>query len=339
MSNSSWGRQVDKNTLLGKKELGKVNQTNNLGDKSTSKLKAFRLEGGVVSATLRTIDPKLLAKQTEIHPLNPRNQDALNDVSVKSTLESIRRNGIDTDCLGIWSDDESKILVIEGSVRRYCAIQTAQAYPIWVLPANSATNKDIRRLIADASDKKPHSLRERGEAYWKEAQELSDNLNTMTNEKLSDLLGVGRETLRKALQAFKIDIRLLKVMPDYEGVPNGIYPKLAKIEKHLAKNDVNIDSFIQEVDLSHEVKVAKSENSISDIQQCILSVMEHLAFKAKPKKKMDWQTNDLVKFDQKNKFARKSISASGENIRFEFGRINSELIDDIEELIKLRLSQ
>lgn len=339
MSSSSWGRQVDKNTLLGKKEIGKVNQANNLGGKSVSKSKTFRFEGGVFTATLREITPKSLKKETEIHPLNPRNQDALNEHSVKSTLESISKNGIDTDCLGIWSDDESKILVIEGSVRRYCAMKTEQVYPIWVLPAKSATNKDIRRLIADASDKKPHSLRERGEAYWKEALELSDNVNMMTNEELSELLDVGRETLRKALQAFNIDMRLLKIMPDYEGVPNNIYPKLAKIEKHLAKNNIDIDIFVKNVNLNQEVELARTKTGISNIQQCILSVMENIAFESKLKKNNNWQTSDLVKFDKKNKFARKSISPNGENIRFEFGRINIDLINDIEEMVKKRLSK
>ncbi|EGU47178.1 ParB [Vibrio ichthyoenteri ATCC 700023] len=337
MNKNSWGRQVDKNTLLGKKEIGKVNQTNNLGSKISSKPKTFRLEGGVVPASLRVINSENILLETEIHPLNPRNQDALDDISVKNTLESISKNGIDTDCLGIWSDDESKILIIEGSVRRYCAIKTEQCYPIWVLPAKSATNKDIRRLIADASDKKKHSLRERGEAYWKEALELTDKIDSMTNEELSELLSVGRETLRKALQAFHIDMRLLKILPDYEGVQNAIYPKLAKIEKHLKKNSVSIDLFIQEVESSPELNNIKEMENTVDIQQQILTVMEALAFKARLKKTSKWHTNDLVQFEQKNKFARKSISANGESVRFEFGRINSDLIEDIEELIMRKL--
>ncbi|EIO4563328.1 hypothetical protein LQM11_003954 [Vibrio parahaemolyticus] len=339
MSTSSWGRQVDKDTLLGKKNYGQVSQSNKLGTKLPlkPKNKIFRLESGSVTATFREIEPNDILNQTKIHPLNPRNQDALDDSAVESTLESIRKNGIDTDCLGIWSDDESSILIIEGSVRRYCAIKSKQSYPIWILPAKSATNKDIRRLIADASDKKPHSLRERGEAYWKEALELSDDAENMTNEQLSQLLSVGRETLRKALQAFHVDIRLLKIMPNYEGVANNFYPKLAKIEKQLLKKNVQLDEFINEIATSDNVKNAITLSNKTESQQIILSEMERVAYDSTPKK-IVWKTDDIVKFEQKNKFARKSISPNGESVRFELGRIDRKLIENIELIIKKHLS-
>ncbi len=339
MTTNSWGRQVDKDALLGKKVLGQVNQTNKLGTKPQSKTKnkVFRLEHGTVTATFMEIDFNDILNQTQIHPLNPRNQDALDDSSVESTLESIRKNGIDTECLGIWSDNEKTILIIEGSVRRYCAIKSKKSYPIWVLPAKSATNKDVRRLIADASDKKPHSLRERGEAYWKEALELSDDAENMTNEQLSQLLSVGRETLRKALQAFHVDIRLLKIMPDYEGVANSFYPKLAKIEKQLVKDNTSIDEFIGKIKSSDNVKNALGQFSKSEIQQIILSEMESVAYNAAPRKNT-WRTNDIVKFEQKNKFARKSTSSNGESIRFELGRVDNKLIETIESIIKQHLS-
>ncbi|EED5437670.1 peptide transporter, partial [Salmonella enterica subsp. enterica serovar Derby] len=48
---------------------------------------------------------------------------------------------------------------------------------------------------------------------------------------------------------------------------------------------------------------------------------------------------ELATFTNKDKYARISKSSSGRKIRFEFNRMNRELIDEIEKFIKSKLSE
>ncbi|ROX08730.1 peptide transporter, partial [Escherichia coli] len=52
-----------------------------------------------------------------------------------------------------------------------------------------------------------------------------------------------------------------------------------------------------------------------------------------------WDIRELATFTNKVKYARISKSSSGRKIRFEFNRMNRELIDEIEKFIKSKLSE
>ncbi|QFT40023.1 MULTISPECIES: ParB family protein [unclassified Vibrio] len=334
---SGFGSVVSKHDLLGKQNKGQQTQGNGLSLGVKRESKEFKLESGVVNAIRMVISADEVDTKTKSHPLNPRNQEALNAVSVGSTLNSVRENGIDTDCLGIWSDDKKTILVIEGSVRRFCAITASKDYPIWVLPANSASNKDIRRLVADAGDKKPHSWRERGKAYWSEAEELGKDPSTLKVDELAALLGVGRETMRKCIQAFKIDIRLLSLIPDYEGVPTSFYGKLAKVEKELARNFMNLGEFCKKI--SKQLDSASSMDVVAAQEYVMEKILAELTKEIGGSNGAGWETIDVVKFDSKDKHVRKSVSPNGRTVKFELSRIDTSIIDDIEQLLKDRLGK
>lgn len=331
-----YDRNTTKSQLLGKSGKGQLNQSNKFSSIQKRETKEFKLENGVFQATRHVIDANEVKSKTCVHRLNPRNQQALNDESVEGTLRSIRENGIDTDCLGIWSEGNTKIEIIEGSVRRYCAIESNRSYPVWVLPADCATNKDIRRLVIEASDKKPHSLRERGEAYWNEVKELTEDVDGLTNNDIAELISVGKETVRKAIQAFKLDINLLKVFPDYEGIPNTFYGKLARIEKLLAKKKVNTQEFLERV-LQDSAILTSKELPKDERQAVIMGVMEKYELKLKGAA-TGWVTTELVSFESKNKHARKQVSGDGNSVKFELSRVDKSLIADIENLIKERLA-
>ncbi|MFA0098627.1 hypothetical protein AB4406_26580, partial [Vibrio splendidus] len=131
--------------------------------------------------------------------------------------------------MGIWSEDQKTILVLEGSVRRYCAIECEKSYPIKVLPYDCASSKELRELIEDISNKKRHSLRERGLAYKKALIEQGFNPDEMKINEVADALCVGRETIRKCLQASDINAELIEIFPDYEGIPSSFYARIAKV--------------------------------------------------------------------------------------------------------------
>lgn len=335
---NNWDRKVSKKQLLGKSSLGHVSQGNKLSTQNVNKTKNYNFEGGVVSASHRIIDATDVQFKTDIHPLNPRNQRALNVTSVAETLASIKANGIDTDCIGIWSDDNKEILVIEGSVRRFCAIETNNDYPIWVLPAGSASNNDIRRLISDADSKKPHSLREKGASYIKEALELDNEAESLTIDELAKLIGIGRETVRKAMQAYKLNSLLLEAIPDYEGVSNSIYPELAKVEKAINKTQLDMNVFVKQVKDNAGYQQALEIESIGEAQKRVLDVIQTLSKKTSnktPVKKAE--TIELASYSDRFKSAILKVSPNGRKHTFEFSRIEKSVVDEIENFIREKL--
>ncbi|MCL9783341.1 hypothetical protein M9194_18070 [Vibrio sp. S4M6] len=332
--NSKYSRATGKEAFLGKASKGHLQQGNNLQVSTKREVKEYKLESGIYKAVRHVIAPDDIETKTRSHTLNPRNQEALNYDAASSIIESIREKGIDTDCLGIWSSDNQTILVIEGSLRRYCAIETKQPYPIWVLPSDSASSSDIRSLIRDAHSLKPHSLRERGQSMMVEASEHGVEPTTLTINELASLLSIGRETVRKAIQALKVDEELLHIFPDYEGIPNSFYAKLAKVEKALKKFGSNIQSFKDSILTDKEIKSC-SQLDKSERQELVMTVMERqvLALKGAGSAKSE-TVEDIVHFSSKDKHIRKRVSASGKNIKFEFSRMDKALIDKVESLIR-----
>ncbi len=295
--------------------------------------KTYNLSKGEVKAQRIVIAHEQIEAKTKKHPLNPRNQKALNERSLSKTLNSIRSKGVEDDCLGIWENAERKtILIIKGSSRRWCAIKAGADYPVWVLPADSASNDDIRQLIANDDLQRPHSFRERGESYVEQLKERGLDHQTMTNDEIAAELGVGRETMRKCMQAYKLDRRLLELIPDYEAVNQGIYRKLAKVEKAIAKDSAkSIPSVVSAVSLA---LVGIENLDTSEAQERAMCEIEKAVYGEDVDADSGWSVTELATFTSKHKKARKLVSSDGRNIKFELNRQEPELIEAVEKLIK-----
>lgn len=295
--------------------------------------KSFKLSSGEVKAQRIVIAPDQIEEKTKKHPINPRNDKAFNERSLAKTLQSIREKGIEDDCLGIWSDNErTTILIIKGSSRRWCAIKAGVEYPVWVLPASSATNDDIRQLIANDELQRPHSFRERGEAYIQQLKERGLEPDSMKIDDMAAELGVGRETMRKCIQAYKVNNRLLELIPDYEAVKQGVYSKLAKIEKAIDKDSrKTIASVVSSVTLA---LVGIDKLDTEEAQEKALAEIEKAVYGNDLDSESGWSVTELATFDSKLKKARKLVSADGRNVKFELNRQDPDLIKAVENLIK-----
>nr|QTX13920.1 Chromosome (plasmid) partitioning protein ParB [Klebsiella pneumoniae] len=71
-------------------------------------------------ATLSSPAQKLLIK-TLVHELNPRNQEAVDDLSTREILPLIKENGVTTEAIAVYRDGQ--FYLIEGSRRRFCCIK------------------------------------------------------------------------------------------------------------------------------------------------------------------------------------------------------------------------
>ncbi|WP_426575365.1 ParB family protein (plasmid) [Xenorhabdus stockiae] len=298
--------------------------------KAVSKLKRlFTLsDGRKVEAEHIVIIADQVESLTTVHEMNPRNQNALDDHAVRDILEQIRIRGVDTEGIAIKRDN--KFALIEGSRRRYCCLKVKADFPLWVLP-DDLTTEDINALINASQSSKKFSFREVGKQY----QEKMKSLGFNTNEELGQYLGVSVESVRKRIQAALIDEKFISIFPDSEGIPNSFYSRIAKIQRLAEKHKLNFDK------LCAEVTVETKIDDVSDIERKQRSIMDDLTVALElmtsnnPVK--GWETTDLISFDNKDKYARVSRSANGRKVKFEFNRVNSHLLEEIEQLIIERL--
>lgn len=302
-----------------------------LKNNSTNK-RIFTFQGGrKIDAEHVIVPGVLVASKTCVHELNPRNQEALDENSMLDIYQQIKERGIDTEGIAVKRNDI--YYLIEGSRRRYCCIQLNVDLPLWVLP-DDLSNEDIFALIRAAQSSRKFSYREVGLQYL----ELMADNNFTKNEQLAQYLNISTESVRKRIQAAQIDSRLILLFPDREGIPNNFYGRLAKIQSKARKELVDIN------ELCNNFIKNKKINSRGDIQQVQRDILDNLSntlnlLVDSDNPKSAWDTSELITFDNKDQYARVSRNGNGRKVRFEFNRLSQGVIDDIERLIKLKLSK
>ncbi|MET4862717.1 ParB family protein [Morganella morganii] len=288
-------------------------------------------DGRKVDAEHIVVPGDKIASQTVVHALNPRNQEALDENSMSDILEQIRVRGVDTEGIAVRVDGIYQL--IEGSRRRYCCEKLSADLPLWVLP-NDITKEDVFSIIRAAQSSRKFSYREVGMQYLS----LMEENGYTTNEQLAQHVSLSTESVRKRIQAAQIDSRLITLFPDCEGIPNTFYSRLSKIQANAKKDNIDIGELCNEV-TSHRKAVAVE--NIQDAQKEILeelsTMLEIMTDKAKPE--AAWKTADIVSFESKDQYARISHSSNGRKVRFEFNRVGQKVIEDIERLIRLKLSK
>lgn len=288
-------------------------------------------DGRKVDAEHVVVPGDKISTQTVVHALNPRNQEALDENSMSDILEQIRVRGVDTEGIAIRVDGVYQL--IEGSRRRYCCEKLSAELPLWVLP-NDITKNDIFSIIRAAQSSRKFSYREVGLQYLS----LMEENGYSTNEQLAQHVGLSTESVRKRIQAAQIDSRLISLFPDCEGIPNTFYGRLSKIQVSAKKDNIEIGELCNEV-TSHRkgVAIENVQDAQKEILEELSTMLEIMTDKAKPA--AAWRTADIVSFENKDQYARISHSSNGRKVRFEFNRLSQKVIDDIERLIRLKLSK
>ena len=273
--------------------------------------------GRKVSATRIVVAANELKNKTVIHKLNPRRQDSLTLDSVRDILISIEQEGVHTE--GVATKNVQGIYeLLDSSRRRYSCLHAQKELPLWVIE-ESIDDADLIAFIQTTQSVKRLSYRELGADY---ETLMKEGAFTKIDE-LAEYLSVGRETCRKRYVAASINQALISVFPDCEGIPNGYYAKLAKIEKQLSKENTSVTKFISSLKFND----AEEETSVEDKQKTILNLME-VKLK-KPTDKVTWNTTTLADFDDKNTYAKVLKSSDNRSLKIELSRLPSELYDDI----------
>jgi ParB family chromosome partitioning protein len=296
------------------------NQGNNLRklQKNEGVKKTFTFASGKTVNAIRIVVPaNELNNKTAIHKLNPRRQDSLTLDSVRDILISIEQEGVHTE--GVATKNEQGVYeLLDSSRRRFSCLHAQKDLPLWVIE-ESIDEADLIAFIQTTQSVKRLSYRELGADY----ETLMKEGDFTKIDDLAEYLSLGRETCRKRYVAASISQVLISVFPDCEGIPNGYYAKLAKIEKQLSKEKTSVTKFITSLKFND----VEEGTSVEDKQKSILNLME-IKLK-KPTDKVTWNTTTLADFDDKNTYAKVLKSSDNRGLKIELSRLPSELYDDI----------
>ncbi|MEZ8107216.1 ParB family protein [Vibrio cortegadensis] len=299
------------------------NQGNQLSKrtKTESSKKVFTFASGKTATAERVVvKADQLESKTAIHPLNPRRQESLTLDSVRDILLSIQEEGVHTEGVAT-KDEQGTYQLLDSSRRRFTCVHAKKDLPLWVIEGQ-VKQSDLVAFIQTTQSVKRLSYRELGADY----QNIMQELGFTKLDELATHLNIGRETCRKRFAAAAIDKRLIEVFPDCEGIPNGYYAKLSKVDKHLTKEGVTTARFISSLKLNLD----DAEN-IEDKQKQVLDTIE--AKISKGNTKVTWETEALAQFDDKNQYAKVSRSSDKRGLKIELSRLPADVYDEIVQFI------
>ena len=270
--------------------------------------------------------------KTDIHPLNPRNQEALSIEAVRDILPSIKENGVNQEGVAVRCLSSGKLLLLDASRRRFCCAHSNVDLPLWEIQGD-ITDEQILAIINDSQEVKRWSYPEHAQYLLRIAERKSLDVDAMKIEDLAEELSIGRESLRKRLAANKVSKDILAVFVDYEGIPNSYYSSLTKIQNQLSRANKNIkdtmESFVQ------KLRGIELGTTVSDKQAATLKgleeFVEHLL---KKQPKPEWSTRELCQFTDKKAYARTKISPDGKTMKIELSRVGVEKMREIERLTR-----
>lgn len=295
-------------------------QGNQLGKRhhQESVKKTFTFASGKQAmATRVVVKADELETKTAIHPLNPRRQASLSVEAVRDILPTIEAEGVHTEGVAI-KDEQGIYQLLDSSRRRFSCIQAQKALPLWVLDGQ-VEQDDLVAFIQTTQAVKRLSYRELGADY---SALMQENGFTKLDE-LAEFLAIGRETCRKRYAAAKVDQKLIDAFPDCEGIPNGFYAKLAKIEKQLEKEGSTVKRFVSGLPTAQLAQAV----SVEEQQKQLLAWMESML--QGTSNKPTWTTQALAEFSDKNTYAKVSRSSDKRGLKIELSRLSRELYEDI----------
>lgn len=294
---------------------------------------------GKIKAKHEVVPGKDVKTKTDIHPLNPRNQEALTLDAVRDILPLIKERGVTHEGVAVRCPTTNKLLLLDASRRRFCCIELEENLPLWVLDGD-VSDDDCLAIINDSQEVKRWSYPEHAEYLIKIAHRKGIDINAAKIEDLSAALSMGRESLRKRLEAYDVSIDIRQVFTDFEGIPNTFYSPLARVQRKLKKAQKNIPAEMQR--FSTELKEKELTGTVPEIQKLTLNELEQFVdalLENKPQKR-EWSSESLRDFQDKRLYANVKRSPDRNITRFEFSRcLSAEKLKKAEQFFKDLLAE
>ncbi|ELA9367453.1 hypothetical protein QUN99_003343 [Vibrio parahaemolyticus] len=279
------------------------------------------------------VPAKDVEAKTIAHHLNLRNQDSLTLEAVRDIYQEVVEEGVKQEGVAYYNAELDRYELFDASRRRFCAIEAKVELPLWVIDEQPEA-KDIEAYVNLTQKVKLFSWREVGAKYLKHANEMGIDADDF--ERIGLEFGVSGETVRKKVNAARLNEQLVESFPDSQGIPTSFYAKLAKIERTLAKSNHSIEEFV-----ANESKAFITNTSdVGGIQAELLAYYEEkLVEISNDKPKPQAKIENLAVFESKDMYARLKTSANGRIKSLEFSRLPKELMDEIEAFVRKRLAE
>ena len=279
------------------------------------------------------IPAKEVESKTVVHHLNLRHQETLTLEAVRDIYSEVLEEGIKQEGVAYFNAELDRYELFDASRRRFCAIKANTDLPLWVI-YELPNPKDILAYVELTQKIKLFSWREIGTKYLKFANE--QDIDSHNFELIGQEFGVSSETVRKKVNAAKLNKELVESFPDCQGIPTTYYIKLGKIERALTKLNISIEEFIS----IEKENFKTNATDVKDIQAELLAhyeakIKEHSVVSSKPQCLVE----DLFKFRDKDSYARRKVSSNGRKTVLEFSRIPKDVMSDIESYIRQKLSE
>jgi len=276
--------------------------------------------------------------KTAIHALNPRNQEALSLEAVRDILTSISEEGVNVEGTAIACPETGRYLLLDASRRRFCCIEGKADLPLWVLQGD-VSDTQILSLINASQEVKRWSYPEHAAYLLKIAENKQLDVDNMKIEELADELAMGRESLRKRLEALGVAKSIRTVFVDFEGIPNSYYGKLAKLERQLRKGGKDVEAEIDRFSLT--LKDRDLGCDVADIQKATLDELSLYVKRSMNGRsvKPEWHKENLAEFTDKKAYARSSKSPDGKTMKYDLSRVGADKIKKIDAFIREVLAE
>lgn len=290
---------------------------------------------GAVTAKRVVIPASEVELKTDIHPLNPRNQEALTLDAVRDIFPSIYENGVNQEGVAVRCPITGKLLLLDASRRRFSCIKGGVDLPLWELQED-VSDDQMLGIINDSQEVKRWSYPEHARYLLTIAERKGIDVENTKIEDLATALSIGRESLRKRIEAHNVDLSMRKVFVDFEGIPNSFYGTLAKYQRAILKDGKKVNELMKKF----KANLPELSDDVSESQRNTLNLLKAFVEEnttGKPKKAV-WTTSKLAEFENKNTYAKVSRSADRNTIKFELSRVGAEKMKKIEVYIKRVLS-
>ncbi|WP_394153626.1 hypothetical protein [Vibrio maritimus] len=286
-----------------------------------------------------------LKRRVEVHPLNPRYQEALTEEALEDILPSIKETGVIYE--GIAENIDGKFLVLDSS-RRLAAAEIGGAdLPLWVFEEGSQLSRTDAEYLTEVSRlHRPLSRREHGLSLIKAITEDESLQDFSKLIKKFRFKASQERTVRRYISAAVLPQELIDLFPDSEGIPNDYYDKLKSICKAVGKSEGVTQGklehdipFFERLSpillrwLSNQSICVDASLETADKQAFVLNELTRLSHNNKTNPTPLWSQPERIYDKSKYTYAELTRHSSGKEIRLKCRQLSKEQEQSIIRLI------
>lgn len=231
--------------------------------------------------------------------------------------------------IGVFDDDGS-ISVMDGSRRRFMYLNSEPKpiYKLRLLVTQEPLSQDeARQFAADAQTAADNTIRDDGIRYMEEYEKLPD----ATYDKLSEVLGVNKGVIHRAIKAAEIPTEVILY-----------FPMRISIRQYGLIHDLVFKTYVSDfekvTDILSSAESQKPDEEDAEYTEKLIKLLQNTASSNNDKPKQKVQTELLPEFNTKKRKVNKIINKQGV-VSFQFKGVDEELVESIENLLIEKLKE